>query len=78
MAWVTRGGDRDHWVANICVRPRSELPPVQEGYPMREWSIKIVVLGPNGEELPATMFDKVTYRLHPTFHNPNRSTFIWI
>ena len=41
---------------------------------MREWSIRIFVVGPNGEELPASIFDKVTYRLHPTFQNPTRST----
>ena len=51
---------------------RPDLPPVSEGYPMREWSIRLFVVGPNGEELPATMFDRVTYRLHPTFQNPNR------
>ncbi|KAF8465253.1 yeats family-domain-containing protein [Kalaharituber pfeilii] len=39
---------------------------------MREWSIRIFVIGPNGEELPANIFDKVTYRLHPTFQNPTR------
>lgn len=43
---------------------------------MREWSIRIFVMGPNGEELPATIFDKVTYKLHPTFTNPTRSTYI--
>ena len=41
---------------------------------MREWSIKVYVVGPNGEDLPATIFDRVTYKLHPTFQNPNRST----
>lgn len=55
---------------------RPDLPPVSEGYPMREWSIRLFVVGPNGEELPATMFDRVTYRLHPTFQNPNRGTTI--
>lgn len=34
---------------------------------MREWSIKIYILGPNGEELPATCFDKATYKLHESF-----------
>jgi len=48
------------------------VAPAQEGFPMREWSIRIFVVGPNGEELPATIFDKVTYKLHPTFANPNR------
>lgn len=42
---------------------------------MREWSIRIFVMGPNGEELPATIFDKVTYKLHPTFTNPTRGAY---
>lgn len=47
-------------------------PPAHEGFPMREWSIRIFLLGDKGEELPASCFDKVTYRLHPTFPNPTR------
>lgn len=43
---------------------------------MREWSIRIFVLGPGGEELPAVIFDKVTYKLHPTFTNPTRGAYI--
>lgn len=49
-------------------------PKVQD-FPMRKWSIQVSVLGPNGEELPANVFDKVTYKLHPTFVNPNRSKY---
>src|SRR5690606_16690231 len=37
-----------------------------------EWSISIYVLGPQGQEIPANVFDKVTYHLHPTFQNPTR------
>ncbi|KAL1297714.1 hypothetical protein AAFC00_006260 [Neodothiora populina] len=44
-----------------------DTPSVMEGYPMREWSIKVFVVGPDGEELPATCFDKVTYKLHESF-----------
>lgn len=46
--------------------------PAQEGYPMREWSIRMYLVGANGEDLPASIFDKVTYKLHPTFTNPTR------
>lgn len=49
-----------------------DLPPAQEGFPMRKWSIEVHALGPDGEELPAVMFDKCTYKLHPTFVNPTR------
>lgn len=34
---------------------------------MREWSIEVYVVGPNDEQLPATCFEKVTYRLHESF-----------
>lgn len=34
---------------------------------MREWSIKLFILGPDGEEIPAHCFDKVTYKLHESF-----------
>ncbi|CCD24964.1 uncharacterized protein NDAI_0E01480 [Naumovozyma dairenensis CBS 421] len=49
-----------------------DLPPV-ENFPMRQWSIEIVLLDKEGNEIPATILDKVTYHLHPTFVNPNRT-----
>jgi transcription initiation factor IIF auxiliary subunit len=39
---------------------------------MRKWSIKLVCVGPNGQELPASFIEKVTYKLHPTFEKPTR------
>ncbi|KAK9361182.1 yeats family-domain-containing protein [Lipomyces starkeyi] len=51
----------------------TDLAPVSEGFPMRKWSVKITLVGPSGAELPANIFDKVTYKLHPTFQNPNRT-----
>ncbi|KAK4995010.1 hypothetical protein LTR28_000673, partial [Elasticomyces elasticus] len=39
---------------------------------MREWNINIYVLGPEGDELPANCFEKVTYYLHPSFPNPTQ------
>jgi transcription initiation factor TFIID/TFIIF subunit len=47
---------------------------VVEGFPMRKWSIKIVAIGQDGAELPASFIDKVTYNLHPSFPKPTRST----
>jgi transcription initiation factor IIF auxiliary subunit len=42
---------------------------------MREWSIEVYVVGPNDEQLPATCFEKVTYRLHESFgKRANQST----
>lgn len=48
-----------------------DVPPV-ENYPMRQWNISISLLDASGNEVPATIFDKVTYALHPTFPNPTR------
>ncbi|ODQ77628.1 hypothetical protein BABINDRAFT_41263, partial [Babjeviella inositovora NRRL Y-12698] len=52
---------------------REDIPQQQEGFPMREWSITVSMLDLNGKEIPATIFDKVTYHLHPTFVNPTRA-----
>ena len=41
---------------------------------MRKWSIKIVAVGPDGQELPAIFIDRVVYKLHPSFEKPTRST----
>lgn len=40
---------------------------------MRQWSVEISMLNQNGQEIPASILDKVTYSLHPTFSNPIRS-----
>jgi transcription initiation factor TFIID/TFIIF subunit len=45
----------------------SEKDSGVEGFPIRRWSIEIFVLNEHGEEVPATLFNKVTYRLHPSF-----------
>ncbi|KAG0123613.1 yeats family-domain-containing protein [Tuber indicum] len=50
----------------------TDVAPAHEGFPMREWSIRVFIQGEKGEELPANIFDRVTYKLHPTFANPNR------
>ncbi|KAK6204859.1 yeats family-domain-containing protein [Scheffersomyces amazonensis] len=47
--------------------------PLVENFPMRQWSIEIYVLDQSGNEIPATILDKVTYALHPTFANPIRT-----
>lgn len=41
---------------------------VAEEMPLRNWSIEIYLIGPHGEELPATCFEKVVYTLHETFN----------
>lgn len=47
--------------------------PMVQNFPTRKWSIEVCLVGPEGEEIPATVFDKVTYKLHPTFEVPIRS-----
>ncbi|KAK6465344.1 yeats family-domain-containing protein [Scheffersomyces coipomensis] len=49
-----------------------DVPPV-ENFPMRQWSIEVAMLDSTGKEVPATILDKVTYTLHPTFANPIRT-----
>ncbi|KAK0507666.1 hypothetical protein JMJ35_009555 [Cladonia borealis] len=44
--------------------------------PMRSWNIEIYVLhSTSGEEIPATCFEKVTYKLHETFGDRATQTF---
>ncbi|KAH8668598.1 transcription initiation factor IIF-like protein [Xylariales sp. PMI_506] len=40
---------------------------------MKEWSVRLYVLDQDGNEHPATCFQKVTYNLHPSFENPNQT-----
>ncbi|VUC23638.1 unnamed protein product [Clonostachys rosea] len=46
-----------------------DKPPI-EGFPMREWSMRLYLLDEDGAERPADVFTKVVYNLHPTFENP--------
>ncbi|KAK6533489.1 hypothetical protein TWF694_002428 [Orbilia ellipsospora] len=46
---------------------------IVEGFPQRKWSISIYMVNDKGEEVAANAFDKVVYKLHPTFANPNRA-----
>ncbi|OJJ81372.1 putative transcription initiation factor subunit (TAF30) [Aspergillus glaucus CBS 516.65] len=38
-----------------------------EGFPLRSWSIEVYQVNEHGELVPANVFDKVTYTLHPSF-----------
>ncbi|KAJ5433056.1 Transcription initiation factor TFIID subunit 14 [Penicillium daleae] len=52
-----------------------DKPSEVEGFPQREWSIEIWLLNEKGEQVPATVFDKVVYRLHPSFDDRAVQTF---
>ncbi|SCU93614.1 LAME_0F04412g1_1 [Lachancea meyersii CBS 8951] len=41
-----------------------------DGLPLREWQVDLWILTLDGLELPANVFEKCTYRLHPTFPQP--------
>lgn len=47
--------------------------PEVEGYPMKLWSIEIVLLDQEGKDVEANLFSKVVYNLHPSFQNPTQS-----
>lgn len=45
----------------------SDKPSGIEGFPQRAWNIEIVLLNEHGEEVPATVYEKAVYKLHPSF-----------
>ncbi len=38
-----------------------------EGIPMRSWNIQVFLVSADGDELPATCYEKATYVLHESF-----------
>lgn len=50
--------------------------PKVQNFPTRKWSIEVYLVGANGQDVPATVYDKVTYKLHPTFEVPIRSKYL--
>ncbi|KAL6944981.1 hypothetical protein ACO0QE_002424 [Hanseniaspora vineae] len=60
----------------VRVKTHQEIIPDEpyvEGFPVHRWSIEVCLLDADGNEVPANIFDKVVYHLHPTFVNPNRT-----
>lgn len=50
--------------------------PESEGeFPLRAWTINIYIVSEAGEEVPATCFEKVTYKLHESFGKRATQTF---
>ena len=43
---------------------------------MRSWSVQIFMLNESGDNVPATVFERATYQLHPTFPNPVQGTSV--
>jgi transcription initiation factor IIF auxiliary subunit len=57
----------------VLTRGRSNKPAVNEGFPMKEWTVELYILDQDGKEKPAKCFTKVVYNLHPSFENPTQS-----
>jgi transcription initiation factor IIF auxiliary subunit len=55
---------KSNTLTHIVFSPDKE--PVEE-LPIRNWTIEVYLVGEKGQDLPATVFDKVTYELHPSF-----------
>ncbi|BFZ54130.1 transcription factor TFIIF complex subunit Tfg3 [Savitreella phatthalungensis] len=49
-----------------------DRPPIS-GFPVRKWSVGVVVDDGAGNEVPPGFVDKVVFKLHPTFVNPNKT-----
>jgi len=52
-----------------------DKPSGVEGFPWRRWNIQIVMLNEDGHEVPATIFSKVTYKLHESFGDRAKQVF---
>ncbi|KAF2397656.1 hypothetical protein EJ06DRAFT_539188 [Trichodelitschia bisporula] len=53
----------------------ADKPSGVEGFPLRAWSIELYLVNDQGEDVPATIFEKVTYELHPSFEKRAKQTF---
>ncbi|KAL9076862.1 MAG: hypothetical protein Q9157_003529 [Trypethelium eluteriae] len=53
----------------------SDEPQEVEGYPMRTWSIEVYLIDETGNDVEANIFEKATYKLHPTFGKRATQTF---
>ena len=48
-----------------------------QNFHVRAWHIEVYLLNESGEEVPASVFEKVTYKLHPSFEKRAiQSTFV--
>ncbi|KAJ5587369.1 uncharacterized protein N7459_003134 [Penicillium hispanicum] len=52
-----------------------DKPSEVEGFPQRSWSIEVWLVNDKGEQIPANLFDKVTYHLHPSFGSRATQSF---
>ena len=57
------------FISTHSLTRRRDKDSGMEGFPTRSWSIEIYLLNEHGEQVPASVFDKVTYELHPSFED---------
>ncbi|KAK4154196.1 RanBP1 domain-containing protein [Chaetomidium leptoderma] len=50
-----------------------DKPAVNEGFPMKQWTVEVYILDQDGKEKPARCFTKAVYHLHPSFANPTQT-----
>lgn len=55
------------------IRTLLERPLVDGVYPMREWTCQVLMDDGQGNEITPPFIEKVIFKLHPTFANPNKS-----
>lgn len=55
------------------IRTLTDKPKVEGVYPMREWTCQVLMDDAQGKEITPPFIEKVIFKLHPTFANPNKS-----
>lgn len=45
------------------------------GFPMRSWEVSLYLVGPDGDDIMASYYERVTYTLHESFGNQRKQTF---
>ncbi|CAG8091658.1 unnamed protein product [Penicillium nalgiovense] len=54
-----------------------DKPSEVEGFPQRSWHIEVWLVNEKGALVPANLFDKVTYHLHPSFGERATQGMFW-
>lgn len=55
------------------IRTLHDKPLVDNVYPIREWTCQVLMDDGQGGEITPPFIEKVIFKLHPTFTNPNKS-----
>ncbi|KAF2156583.1 putative Ran-specific GTPase-activating protein 1 [Myriangium duriaei CBS 260.36] len=67
-AFIKAQQENEALFSKEAAKEDKDQEPANEGdFPLRKWSINIFLVSESGDELPATCFEKVTYKLHESF-----------